>query len=69
MPSHSSARSRRSNRKSSIPRMLRRNKKIQPPPQAPAELDAILGYGASSSFPLFTKGVASRIKKLFARKF
>lgn len=69
MPSHSHSHSRR---KAKTQKMLRRNKKmskkVQHPPQAPGELDAMLGYGTSSSFPLFTAGVASRVKNIFGRK-
>jgi hypothetical protein len=48
--------------------MQSRNEKVQPHPQAPAELDAMLGYGTSSSFPLFTSGIVSLVKKIFRRK-
>ena len=73
MPSHS----RHSRHKATIPKALRkgqkpspsrRNKKTTPIPQAPGELNAILGYGTSSSFPLFTTGITAGIKKIFGHK-
>lgn len=37
-------------------------------PWAPAELDAMLGYRTSSSFPFFMAGVVSRCKKLLFKR-
>jgi hypothetical protein len=71
MPSHA----RHSKRKRNIPKNLHwrknastHNKTKQSPPQAPPELDAILGYGTQYSFPFFTRGVVSRVKNLFGHK-
>lgn len=68
MPSHSQSHAGRSNRKRTTPKMQHQNKKAQPVPRAPAELDAILGYGTSSSFPLFMAGIVPGVKKIFSRK-
>lgn len=40
----------------------------QQTPFAPPELDAILGYGTSRSYPLFMAGIASMIKKAFGHR-
>jgi hypothetical protein len=70
MPSHS----RHHKHQASIPKALRWNRRTpsekkpkQSLPQAPGELNAILGYGTSSSFPSFTAGIASYVRKLFGR--
>lgn len=73
-----SSHARHSRHKTNIPKALRHGEKKRPSshrknetlslPQAPAELNAILGYGTSASFPLFTAGVTTRIRKAFGRK-
>jgi hypothetical protein len=68
MPSHSHSRRQRSHEKRANPKMQSRNEKVQPPPQAPTELGATFGYGTDSSFPLFTSGIVSLIKKIFRRE-
>ena len=40
----------------------------QQTPQAPRELDAVFGYGASYSFPLFWAGIIARVKKLLGHQ-
>jgi len=68
MPSHSQLRRQRSHEKGVDPKMQSsRNEKVQPPSQAPTELGATFGYGTDSSFPLFTSGVVSLVKKIFRR--
>lgn len=70
MPSHSRSRRHHTSRKK-IGLRIQDRKKTQPTPStpwAPAELDAMLGYGTSSSFPLFTTGIVSRFKKFFGGK-
>lgn len=44
------------------------NKQMPTTPRAPDELNAMLGYGTSSSFPLFMSGVTRRIKEIFGHK-
>jgi hypothetical protein len=55
-------------RKKSISRSQKRTSSTaasQQTPQAPDELNAMLGYGTQSSFPLFMAGLVSLIKKAF----
>ncbi len=68
MALHSRSRSEHTRSKTNTSGKPQLNPETQLPPQAPTELDATLGYGTSSSFPLFTRGVVSLVKKLFSRK-
>ena len=64
MPSHSRSRRRHASRG----KMIQDRKKPQSTPYAPLELDAMLGYGTSYSFPLFMAGIVSLVKRLFGGK-
>lgn len=63
--SHLEPDARHTSKKTRNKRVSRRKKQVpsapssQPTPQAPAELNAMLGYGTSSSFPLFIAGIVS----------
>ena len=65
MPSHSQ---RQHTGRRKISPKIKHYKKARPTPSAPPELNAMLGYGTSSSFPLFITGIVSPIKKLFGSK-
>lgn len=65
MQSHSRVHSRHAGRKAITPQILRRNKKDQPGSLTQRELDAVFGYGTSSSLPFFLAGVVSGIKRIF----
>ncbi len=67
MPSYSRSHRQSASRKKIGPKSQNR-KKAQRTPSAPPELNAMLGYGTSSSFPLFMAGIVSLIKKLFGGK-
>jgi hypothetical protein len=64
MPSYSRSRRRHASRR----KMIKYRKKPQSTPYAPPELDAMLGYGTSNSFPLFMAGIVSLVKRLFGGK-
>ncbi|BCL82514.1 hypothetical protein ccbrp13_49790 [Ktedonobacteria bacterium brp13] len=64
MPSYSRSRRRHASRG----KMIQYRKKSQSTPYAPPELDAMLGYGTSYSFPLFMAGIVSLVKRLFGGK-
>ena len=64
MSSHSQSKTRHAHKKM----MKRTYSQHQPTPFAPPELDAILGYGTSRSYPLFMAGIASMIRKAFGHR-
>jgi hypothetical protein len=71
MSSHSRSKTRSATRKKTSMKTYRRKKRTlsyQQRPFAPAELDAMLGYGTSSSFPLFMTGLVSMIKKAVSHR-